>query len=192
MPPPLLVAEPVAAPSESGSPPQRPSNTAAPTIFGTAQQGQLLTASQGAWSGSPSSYSYQWLRCDFTGASCAPLALATTSSYSVVEADVGHTLRVVVIASNAAGSSAPATSPATEPVVAALQPPVNKTPPAISGMAQQGQLHGKAQAIGGAAAAHHEVLIGSGKDVMPRQGVRITRQPKPRRLAAPRRPTTRS
>src|SRR5438128_1630741 len=140
VPPPLLVAEPVAAPSESGSPPQRPSNTAAPTIFGTAQQGQLLTASQGAWSGSPSSYSYQWLRCDFAGASCAPLALATTSSYSVVEADVGHTLRVVVIASNAAGSSAPATSPATEPVVAALQPPVNKTPPAISGMAQQGQL----------------------------------------------------
>jgi hypothetical protein len=26
--------------------------------------------------------------------------------------------------------------------------------------------------------AHHEVLIGSGKDVMPRQGVRITRHAK--------------
>jgi hypothetical protein len=49
---------------------------------------------------------------------------------------------------------------------------------AYAGMAQQGQLHGKAQAIGGAAAAHHEVLIGSGKDVMLRQGVRITRHAK--------------
>jgi len=49
---------------------------------------------------------------------------------------------------------------------------------AYAGMAQQGQLHGKAQAIGGAAAAHHEVLIGSGKDVTPRQGVRITRHAK--------------
>jgi hypothetical protein len=49
---------------------------------------------------------------------------------------------------------------------------------AYAGMAQRGQLHGKTQAMGGAAAAHHEVLIGSGKDVMPRQGVRITRHAK--------------
>lgn len=49
---------------------------------------------------------------------------------------------------------------------------------AHAGMAQQGQLYGKAQAIGGAAAAHHEVLIGSGKGVVPRQGVRITRHAK--------------
>jgi hypothetical protein len=39
-------------------------------------------------------------------------------------------------------------------------------------------LHGKAQAIGGAAAVSHEVLVGSGKGVVPRQGVRITRHAK--------------
>ena len=47
-----------------------------------------------------------------------------------------------------------------------------------AGMAYQRQLHGKAQAIGGAAAARHEILIGSGKGVVPRQGVRITRHAK--------------
>jgi predicted site-specific integrase-resolvase len=45
-------------------------------------------------------------------------------------------------------------------------------------MAQQRQLHGKAQTIGNAAAARHKILIGSGKGVMPRQGVRITRHAK--------------
>ena len=45
-------------------------------------------------------------------------------------------------------------------------------------MAQQGQLHGKAQAIGVAATARNEILIGSGKGVMTRQGVRITRHAK--------------
>ena len=45
-------------------------------------------------------------------------------------------------------------------------------------MAYQRQLHGKAQAIGGAAPARHEVLVGSGKGVVPRQGVRITRHAK--------------
>jgi hypothetical protein len=41
-------------------------------------------------------------------------------------------------------------------------------------MAQQGHLHGKAQAIGVAATARNEILIGSGKGLMPRQGARIT------------------
>ena len=49
---------------------------------------------------------------------------------------------------------------------------------AHAGMAQQGQLHGKSQTIGGAAAARHEILIGSGKGVMPGHGVRIPRHAK--------------
>jgi hypothetical protein len=139
VPPPLLAAEPGAPPSESGSPLQRPFNTAAPTISGTTQQGRLLTASQGTWSSSPTSYSYQWLRCDSAGASCAPLALATTSSYGVVEADVGHTLRVTVVAANAVGSSAPASSAHTEVVTAEPRVPTNTSPPTITGTAQQGE-----------------------------------------------------
>ena len=52
------------------APPPRP-NTSPPTISGTAQDGQTLSASTGSWSGSPTSYAYQWQRCDSSGANCA-------------------------------------------------------------------------------------------------------------------------
>src|SRR5256885_735892 len=41
-----------------------PVNTSLPTVTGTAQVGQTLTASPGSWSGTqPISYAYQWRRC---------------------------------------------------------------------------------------------------------------------------------
>ncbi len=92
-----------------------PVNTAPPTIAGTAQDGQVLTASSGTWSGSPTGYAYQWRRC---GATCTDLAGATGTSYAVGAADVGSTLSVLVTASNTTGSAA-AGSAATAPVVAA-------------------------------------------------------------------------
>ena len=46
-------------------------NTSLPVISGTAQVGSQLTASTGSWSGSPTSYSYQWHRCDTAGANCS-------------------------------------------------------------------------------------------------------------------------
>jgi len=45
------------------NPKQAPSNTVLPSISGTVQSGQTLTASSGTWSGA-SSYNYQWQRCD--------------------------------------------------------------------------------------------------------------------------------
>src|SRR5207253_1141920 len=49
------------------SAPPLPSNTAPPTITGTAQQGQVLTAHNGSWSNEPTSFAYEWLRCDSGG-----------------------------------------------------------------------------------------------------------------------------
>jgi hypothetical protein len=114
----------------------RPTNTSPPTISGTAGDGQTLTADSGTWSGTqPISYAYQWRRCDGSGASCVDIAGAAAPTYTLVSADVGSTLRVVVTASNDLASSA--TSAATA-VVAAVAPR-NTAPPSISGAAQQGQ-----------------------------------------------------
>jgi Fibronectin type III domain len=125
----------------SSSPLAPPSNTAPPTISGTAAVGQTLSASTGTWSENPTRYEYQWQRCDSSGASCAPIFAATTSTYTVSSADVGSTLRVSLTASNSAGSSTPASSAQTavvpEPVP--MLPPSNTAPPTISGTAAVGQ-----------------------------------------------------
>ena len=95
-----------------------PANTAPPTISGTAQDAQTLSASRGSWSGSPGGYAYQWRRCDTSGAGCTSISGATASSYRLVSGDVGATIRVIVTATNPAGSSS-ATSNQTAVVAAA-------------------------------------------------------------------------
>ena len=116
--------------------PAPPANTALPSISGAAQQGQTLTAANGSWSGAPTSFAYQWRSCDTAGAACVDAGGATSSTYVVQAADVGHTFRVTVTATNAGGSTA-AVSPQTAVVVGAL--PVNTALPTISGTARQGQ-----------------------------------------------------
>ena len=87
-----------------------PSVVSLPTISGTAQQGQTLTASSGSWSGSPTGLVYQWARCDASGANCSSIG-AAGQSYTPGRADVGATLTVVVIATNAAGSATAVSAP---------------------------------------------------------------------------------
>jgi hypothetical protein len=92
------------------SAPPLPSNTAPPTISGTARQGQVLTAHNGSWTNEPTSFAYQWQRCDTSGANCSPISTATAQTYPLTSADVGSTLRVAVTAENPGGASAPASS----------------------------------------------------------------------------------
>jgi hypothetical protein len=74
-----------------------------PAISGSANVGQTLTASTGAWSGTPPlSYAYQWQRCN---PGCANIAGATGSSYTLIAVDAGAKVRVVVTASNSAGNA---------------------------------------------------------------------------------------
>ena len=90
-----------------------PANTALPTISGEAKDEKTLTASTGSWSGTPPlSYAYQWQSCDSLGEGCLDISGATMSSHTLGSSEVGDTLRVVVTATNAAGSAA-ATSEAT-------------------------------------------------------------------------------
>jgi hypothetical protein len=108
-----------------------PVATSAPTISGTAQQGQELSTSNGGWSGSPTSYAYAWSQCDASGGSCTAIAGATSATYTAVAGDVGHTLRVTVTAKNTDGSGT-ATSAASA-VVSSPDAPTPTTAPSISG-----------------------------------------------------------
>jgi hypothetical protein len=99
-----------------------PSNTSPPTISGTPQEGQALTASPGNWGGTqPISFAYQWLRCDRNGGSCASIGNATGPSQVLSSADVGQTVRVRVTARNAAGSRSSTSVPSA--VVSRAAPP---------------------------------------------------------------------
>jgi len=85
-----------------------PANTARPTVAGTPQVGEELTAGEGRWTGVPTRFTYQWQRCDSNGANCANVGGATAKTYGARAADVGRTVRVQVTASNANGSASAA------------------------------------------------------------------------------------
>jgi Glycosyl hydrolase family 26 len=87
-----------------------PANTSPPTASGTTRVGQTLSGATGTWTGSPTSYAYQWDRCNSAGGSCTEISGATASSYALQAADVGSTLRVAVTATNAAGSGSASSS----------------------------------------------------------------------------------
>lgn len=91
------------------------------TSPGGVTAGDNLQGSTGSWAGYPTpSYAYQWLRCNAAGGDCAAIAGANGSTYTPTGADVGHTIRLEVTASNSVGTGK-ATSPQTS--VVAVQPP---------------------------------------------------------------------
>jgi len=99
-----------------------PVNTVAPNVTGAAYVGDILTTTNGTWTGSPSSYAYQWKR----GATNIG---TNTNTYTLVSADAGTNITCIVTATNANGST-PATSNVvgTQPLFA----PTNIDPPVIA------------------------------------------------------------
>ena len=88
-----------------------------PAITGTLQIGRQLTADAGSFNGdAPITTTLQWQRCDATGASCRVIAKATKVVYYPTVNDLGSTIRFVVTARNAYGTTI-ATSDSTEPVL---------------------------------------------------------------------------
>ena len=100
---------PTVAVSAAGGVVTRPAATSAPTVTGTAQAGQVLTASVGTWSGSPTSFAYQWRRCKPDGTQCVAIVGATASTYTLTPDDIGAAVSLLVTATGSGGStSAPA------------------------------------------------------------------------------------
>ena len=96
-----------------------PENTEAPMVVGTPQDGQLLAAKDGEWTGEdPTAFTYQWQGCDANGANCANVSGSTGKIYRVATADVGKRLRVQVTAKGTTGS----TSAASQPTSAVVHP----------------------------------------------------------------------
>jgi hypothetical protein len=141
-----------------------PQNNGVPTISGTAQEGVTLQATNGTWTGTqPISYAYQWRRCDTAGQNCNSIGAPSTSSYTLVTADVGSTIRVAVTASNSVGS-ATAVSAATATVLAAGSPPPPGQPPVTTGLQLWYEANTEPYA-NGAAVTHWTDKSGFGRDL---------------------------
>jgi hypothetical protein len=114
-----------------------PQNTTAPSISGTAKEGSTLTAAEGTWSNTPTSFAYQWQRCANDGTACGDITGATAKTYVLVTGDVGHTVRVVVTAANADGKASATSDPSD--VVGSKNGPTNTVAPSITGSAVVGE-----------------------------------------------------
>ena len=130
----------VSAPSAAvASAPSAPTSSVAPTISGTVRQGQVLTASPGTWTGTGTiTYTYQWKRCDTAGQACADASsVIAQNTITLAAADVGKTIRAVVIATTGAGSASATSAPS--PVVLSTNAPALTTLPTVSGVAREGE-----------------------------------------------------
>ena len=119
--------------------------TGAPTITGTAQVGETLTADTSGIADADGltnvTYGYQWIRND--GSSDTDIAGAADSSYTPAASDEGRAVKVRVSFTDRGGYAESLTSDATGAVAPAVQQQIANSPatgaPAISGTAQVGE-----------------------------------------------------
>ena len=116
--------------------------TGRPTISGTAQVGETLTADTSGMSDTDGlnnvSYGYQWIRND--GSSDTDITDATDSTYTLVDADVGKTIKVKVNFADDEGNGETSTSTGSVAVAVAARPNSPATgAPTITGTLQAGE-----------------------------------------------------
>ncbi|MDQ5822326.1 MAG: hypothetical protein M3540_12875 [Actinomycetota bacterium] len=133
---------------------EMPTPRQGPSISGTPQEGQTLTASEGQWlyvdgrgCGSECVYTYQWQRCNPGGFGCVNINGATNKTYVLTAADAGNRLVVVNTLTkydcdaqnqNCKYVSSSQNSALT-PIISAraVAKPTSTGPPAISGIASE-------------------------------------------------------
>jgi hypothetical protein len=113
----------------AATPSTAPTNINAPGIDGVDAVDATLTTETGSWTGSPTSYAYQWQRCAADGTACTDIPAATSPQYTTTPADAGDTILVDVTATDAGGTSLPAQSDIVGPIVAATARGTSQSPP---------------------------------------------------------------
>src|SRR5262249_52353088 len=109
--------------AESGwgrSAPSGPVNIVVPSISGDASRDEQLTAGSGSWDGDTLSFDFQW-QSSADGISWAAIDGATSATYTPADSDFGRELRVVVTASNGAGSATAASTPTADALPASTE-----------------------------------------------------------------------
>ena len=81
-----------------------PVNTVLPAISGSKIVGETLTASNGTWNNSPTSYTYQWSSASTAGGSYTNISGATNATYVITASDLDRYIKVTVTAENGGGS----------------------------------------------------------------------------------------
>jgi len=118
-----------------------PENTKKPFISSQylVKVGSNLSGDMGLWKSTKDiTYSYQWLRCNEDGENCKKISGATKTTYTVVQADVAHTIRFQVTAKNGDGTSTEKSNPTAE-IVGNAGAPQATSPPVITGTPTVGQ-----------------------------------------------------
>jgi hypothetical protein len=115
-----------------------PDNTSPPTISGNAVEGETLTGTNGTWDGDELTFTRNWQRSDGLGG-YDDIPGATATTYTLTSADVGHTIRLRVTASNTNRSETAFSAPTGTVTAPPPEPPDNLVPPTISGNAVEGQ-----------------------------------------------------
>lgn len=101
-------------------------NTVPPSISGLTNLGDLLTTTDGEWTGPAISYTYQWTRdgVDILG--------ATANTHTIVLADLGTDLNCAVTAANACGDISAAVFSLTAIAIPGCPPVLNTVAPVLS------------------------------------------------------------
>ena len=101
------------------------------------RDGATLTSTDGGWTGSlPIATAQRWQRCT-SATACVDISGAAGPAYMLTTSDVGFALRIVVSASNGAGTTAQASALTG---VVGTNPPVVVVAPAITGTARDGDV----------------------------------------------------
>jgi hypothetical protein len=131
-------AAPPPPPPATSGPAGPPNMKTYPSTTGTAKEGETLTAAAGTWTDSPTSYGYQWKRCDANWEPCSPINGATGATYVLTADDVNSRVQVLVTATNAKGSNSAASLP-TDIVATSAVAPANSALPTIAGILEDRQ-----------------------------------------------------